>query len=186
MRKPVALAVLLLTVTACDPSSQAARRSPAPEASDSGTAIPIRPPRSCHATSLDPETTKPDPKCTPGATNPDVTPANIHSTICRSGYTRTIRPPVRYTNALKREQIREYGYTDTNSRHYEEDHFLPLSLGGAPRDPRNLWPEPGTSPNPKDQVEFKLYRAVCDGQVSLPQAQRAILTDWTTAVDIIR
>jgi hypothetical protein len=41
-----------------------------------------------------------DPVSTPGVVNPDVTQANIGSTICRHGWTRTIRPPVEYTNAL--------------------------------------------------------------------------------------
>ncbi len=33
---------------------------------------------------------------------------------------------------------------------------MPLSIGGAPRDPHNLWPEPRTGPNnaeQKDQLE---------------------------------
>src|SRR2546423_12246170 len=30
----------------------------------------------------------------------------------------------------------------TKMSDYEEDHFLALELGGAPRDPRDLWPEP--------------------------------------------
>ena len=54
----------------------------------------------------------------------------------------------------------------------------PLELGGAVNDPRNLWPEPGASPNPKDAVEDELNREVCDGQMTLPQAQRAITTNW--------
>jgi hypothetical protein len=37
----------------------------------------------------------------PGMLNPDVTQANIRSTICRHGWTDTIRPPTSYTNALK-------------------------------------------------------------------------------------
>jgi hypothetical protein len=44
----------------------------------------------------------PDPACTPGATNPDVTQASIGSTICRAGYTCTIRPPAAYTSATRR------------------------------------------------------------------------------------
>src|SRR5258708_3844160 len=36
----------------------------------------------------------PDSTCTPGSTNPNVTQANIQQTICVSGYTQTIRPPV--------------------------------------------------------------------------------------------
>ena len=61
---------------------------------------------------------------------------------------------------------------------YEYDHFVPLELGGAVNDPRNLWPEPGASPNPKDAVEDDSNRKVCDGQMTLAQAQRAIATNW--------
>ena len=46
----------------------------------------------------------PDPICTPGVVNPKVTQDNIQKTICVSGYTKTIRPPVSYTNKLKLEQ----------------------------------------------------------------------------------
>src|SRR3989338_6405173 len=35
----------------------------------------------------------PDHACTPGAINPAVTQSNIHETICRKGFTKTIRPP---------------------------------------------------------------------------------------------
>jgi hypothetical protein len=66
----------------------------------------------------------PDPHCTPGAVNPAVTQATIGSTICRSGYKATIRPPVSVTDRLKREQIAAYGDADTRSRDYEEDHLL--------------------------------------------------------------
>ena len=84
----------------------------------------------------------PDSHLTPGAVNPAVTQANIQQTICERGYTKTIRPPVSYTEPLKRRQLREYGYADQHIWHYEEDHLVPLEVGGAPRDPRNLWPEP--------------------------------------------
>ena len=78
---------------------------------------------------------------TPGAVNPDVTQATIGSTICVRGWTRTVRPPVDYTNALKVKQMRMYGEAGDSSR-YQEDHLISLELGGAPSDPRNLWPEP--------------------------------------------
>src|SRR5215471_19094461 len=84
----------------------------------------------------------PDPSCTPGSYNPNVTQSTIGSTICMSGWTATVRPPTSYTNALKVQGIADYGYSDTNVSDYEEDHLVPLELGGAPRDPRNLWPEP--------------------------------------------
>src|SRR6185437_10688071 len=82
-----------------------------------------------------------DPVRTPGVLNPGVTQANIRSTICRHGWTATIRPPVDYTNALKRRQMRQYGETGSLSD-FQEDHLISLELGGNPTDPRNLWPEP--------------------------------------------
>ncbi|MEU7168370.1 hypothetical protein AB0A70_27630 [Streptomyces morookaense] len=127
----------------------------------------------------------PDPSCQPGAFNPDVTQDTINSTICVSGWTKTVRPPASYTNALKARQITEYGYDDTALSDYEEDHFVPLELGGAPRDPKNLWPEPrygDVQAGDKDQVENKLKKAVCDGSVTLDAARNAIVTDWTTAL----
>jgi len=130
----------------------------------------------------------PDPACTPGALNPDVTQATIDQTICVSGWTSTIRPPTSYTNPLKQQGITDYGYTDTTLADYEEDHFLPLELGGAPRDPKNLWPEPhyGTdTADNKDRVENAVKNAVCAGQVSLNDAQQAMLTNWTTAESVL-
>jgi hypothetical protein len=131
---------------------------------------------SCHSVNGEP-----DPNCTPGAANPNVTQANIQSTICVSGYTTTIRPSTSYTNKLKAEQITEYGYTDTNLSDYEEDHFIPLEVGGDPTSPKNLWPEYGGSPNPKDSIENLCHKEVCNGQISLVEAQREIVTDWHTA-----
>jgi hypothetical protein len=66
----------------------------------------------------------------------------------------------------------------------EYDHLVPLELGGDPNDPRNLWVEPGASPNPKDGVESKLHQLVCEGRVPLAAAQEAIADDWTTAMGV--
>jgi hypothetical protein len=129
----------------------------------------------------------PDPYCTPGSYNPNVTQSNIHSTICVSGWTDTVRPPTSYTNPLKAQGIIDYGYSDTNMADYEEDHLVPLELGGAPRDPGNLWPEPryGTkTAYTKDGVETKLKNAVCSGQITLSSARSAIRTNWTTALQV--
>ena len=57
----------------------------------------------------------PDPALTPGAINPAVTQDDIQSTICVRGWTRTVRPPERYTYRLKRQQIRAYGYAIAGS-----------------------------------------------------------------------
>lgn len=162
------------TGTGANPTS-----SPSVAASTSaGPAITSGPPGTCHSVNG-----LPDPRCTPGATNPQVTQANIASTICQHGWTATIRPPASYTTGLKRQQIVLYGYTDQKLSDYEEDHLISLEIGGAPSDPANLWPEydGGKTPNPKDAVENALKRAICSHQVTLAAAQQAIATNWQTA-----
>lgn len=111
-----------------------------------------------------------DPVRTPGVVNPNVTQANIRSTICRHGWTATIRPPVSYTNALKVKQMRQYGETGSPSD-YQEDHLISLEMGGNPTDPRNLWPEPYPRAAEMDKIENQLNSEICDGQLTLAQAQ---------------
>jgi hypothetical protein len=111
-----------------------------------------------------------DPVRSPGVLNPDVTQANIRSTICKRGWTATIRPPESYTDALKRKQMRQYGETGSTSD-YQEDHLISLELGGSPTDPRNLWPEPYPRASQMDQIENQLNAQVCGGGLTLAQAQ---------------
>jgi len=120
-----------------------------------------------------PQLVLPDPAITPGALNPNVRPATIRTTICKSGWTKTIRPPVSYTNALKLQQVVLYEETGPPSA-YEEDHFIPLELGGAPKNPKNLWPEPRSQSSKSDPLETKLKRQVCKGITTLKKAQAAI------------
>ena len=108
---------------------------------------------------------------TPGVLNPDVTQASIAQTICKRGWTRTIRPPVDYTNELKRQQMKAYGRTGSPSD-YQEDHLISLELGGHPTDPRNLWPEPEPRALKVDRIENELNDAVCSGQITLAEGQR--------------
>jgi hypothetical protein len=133
---------------------------------------------------------EPDPSLTPGALNPAVTQATIGATICVSGWTATIRPNSSVTTALKIEQIGQYGYTDTSTSSYEEDHLISLELGGAPADPRNLWPEPytisladgrPTGAHTKDGFETKLKAEVCAGAITLALAQSEIGVHWVHA-----
>jgi hypothetical protein len=126
---------------------------------------------------------------TPGTTNPAVTQATIHSTICKSGWTATIRPPTSYTNRLKAQQLVAYGYTDRSFADYEEDHLISLELGGSPTSPKNLWPEPhhirlasglDVGSYTKDALETHLKREICAGQITLRAAQHEIATNWVT------
>ncbi|MFD9634966.1 hypothetical protein [Streptomyces violascens] len=146
-------------------------------------------PGSCHYRYTSDKQPLPDPKCTPGALNPKVTQATLKETVCKSGYTSTIRPPVSVTGPEKTANAKSYGYTGPIGD-AEYDHLISLVLGGDPDDPRNIWVEPpspdhkqgGGPNNPKDGVEAKLSSAVCSGKVQLAAAQNAIATDWTTAL----
>jgi hypothetical protein len=120
---------------------------------------------------------EPDPHCTPGTLNPAVTQQTINRTICISGWTETVRPPEAVTEQEKAASMAAYG-DSSPMRRYEYDHLVSLELGGATNDPRNLWPEPGASPNPKDSLEDELHRDVCDRLMSLARAQHIIATEW--------
>ena len=156
--------------------------TPAPHAAGelaNGTAYRSEVPRSCHLSGTG-AWVLPDARCTPGALNPAVNPTTIDTTICVSGYSTSIRPPQSFTYDLKRSQMAAWGLQGSTIQ-TEEDHLVPLSLGGAPSDSANLWPEPGGIPNPKDRLEYRLYRMVCDHELDLRSAQRAIATDWIAA-----
>jgi hypothetical protein len=135
-------------------------------------------PGSCHARGSG-LFSLPDPRCTPGAISPAVTQANIQSTICSEGYTSTVRPPESVSEPEKEASLAAYG--DSGPLHiYEYDHLVPLELGGAPNDPRNLWPEPGRTPNPTDELERRLHDRVCAGEIPLANARREIAHDWVS------
>jgi hypothetical protein len=173
--------VLLVTVGAVlawqSYESSHASTTAASLSSPAATAVP---PGECHSING-----LPDPICTPGVTDPRVTQDNIITTICVSGYTAMVRPSTAYTNALKVRQIKAYGYADTNLADYEEDHLIPLELGGHPTNPKNLWPEPRSGgayvATKKDAVENSLRNKVCAGLMTLAAAQVAIATNWESA-----
>ena len=110
-------------------------------------------------------------KLTPGVVNLAVTPATLRSTVCRKGWTATVRPPTSYTNALKLRQLRARGLRGPPSA-YQEDHLISLELGGNPTDPRNLWPEPYPRAAEVDRIENELNARLCSGAITLDEAQR--------------
>lgn len=137
----------------------------------------------------------PDPVCTPGARNTAATadgPRYLH-TICKPGYTATIRPPVNITQAIKARLLTTYGLPQSAETRTELDHLLPLELGGDPASDANLWPQPNYDHphptsfdhNPKDPTENTLKHAVCAGTVTLAAAQNAEARDWTTALAVL-
>lgn len=166
------LGVCLMTTAVASGPGTAGATSSVPVGKTYRGAPLVPAPGSCHVHGV-----FPDRKCTPGATNPAVTQADIVTTICKTGYSESVRPPESYTEPLKSRLMASYD-ARYPLRAYELDHLVSLELGGAPSDPRNLWPEYGKSPNPKDKVEDAAHRAVCDGRMSLATAQVEIATNW--------
>ena len=112
--------------------------------------------------------------CTPGAVNPDLT----KEVLCSSNFsTKSVR---NVPAAEKREVYTEYNIATHQSGQYEVDHLISLELGGS-NDIANLWPE-AADPQPgfhqKDLVENYLHKQVCDGAISLQEAQKEIATNW--------
>jgi hypothetical protein len=113
----------------------------------------------------------------PGAADPAITQANVHATVCRLGYTKAVRPSKEWSQALKHRLLIEQHLPGTVAS-YELDHLVPLGLGGAPRDPANLWLQSWPEARAKDDDESALHHAMCTGRLSLEQAQRRILEQW--------
>jgi hypothetical protein len=84
----------------------------------------------------------------------------------------------------RRPDIRKCITRSSNPSCYEEDHLVSLELGGHPTNPDNLWPEPwfgNWNARVKDALEDRLHAMVCNGAISLRDAQKAIATDWIAA-----
>src|SRR5450755_1403123 len=125
--------VLMAVVTAAG-SSAAGALTGARDHARAYTVQPQPPPGSCHPRGRG-LFSLPDRRCTPGATNPAVAQATIAQTICRAGYSTSMRPPESVTEREKRASLAAYG--DHRPLHaYEYDHLISLELGGAPNDPR--------------------------------------------------
>src|SRR5205085_12335698 len=97
--------------------------------------------------------------------------------------------PVSYTNQVKREEMAKAGIPWERAAEIELDHATPLTLGGAPRDPRNLRLQTWAPSAPdgskldsdaraKDTLEVRLNRLLCSGQLDLHEAQQCIYDDW--------
>ncbi|GAC1541000.1 MAG: hypothetical protein NVS2B17_17860 [Candidatus Velthaea sp.] len=108
--------------------------------------------------------------------------------VCRRGYSASVRPRGIMWRRLKEEVYARYGLArghrstidGAGRRHpaYVIDHLVPIELGGAANDVRNLWPQPVVESKQKDRAENRLHMAVCAGNMTLGEAQRAILRQW--------
>jgi len=118
----------------------------------------------------------PDPAITPGDVF-DVT----ESDVCTPGYSSSVRS---VSTATKKKVYQNYEISyPPPSRTYEVDHFIPLELGGS-NNILNLWPQPysGTwNSRVKDRLETYLHKLVCQGALTLADAQDEISSDWIAA-----
>ena len=119
----------------------------------------------------------PDPQTTPSVLNPEVSPDTLKATVCKSGWTATVRPDVGITDKIKANSVPP-GHVATE---YELDHLLSIEDGGAPNDAHNLWMQVYDDPygaRTKDVLETKVKTMVCKGQLTLAQAQAALVPNW--------
>ena len=115
-----------------------------------------------------------------GDTDPAITQSNIHKTVCVANYTATVRPPESYTYHLKVKQMRAFGFQGRPSA-FEEDHRVPLSVGGSPTSPRNLSPQPWVGPynaHMKDRLEDAVHHDICSGRLTLAQGRAIFMGDF--------
>ena len=120
----------------------------------------------------------PDPDKTPGAVNKSLTMA----VICKAGWsTKSVR---NVPAAEKRKVYAEYDMDKTKPPcPCEVDHLISLEIGGS-NDIKNLWPQSYQgqwNAHMKDKLENRLHKEVCDGTVTLEDAQQEISTDWIAA-----
>jgi hypothetical protein len=119
----------------------------------------------------------------PGAINPLVNQGNIASTICVSGWTKTVRPPTSYTNKIKRTLMLTL-HLPGKAADYELDHEMSIEDGGDPSSLANLWMQTYAGPygaRTKDKLETLLKRLVCNGTIPLAEAQHELMFDWIEA-----
>lgn len=113
--------------------------------------------------------------------NPDVTPDTLGQTICRPGYSDTVRPSTSYTNPIKFRLMEQSGITREDAKAWALDHRLAIGLGGHPRALDNLQLLTRTENSRKSRIEAKMICYVCTGALPLHQAQAEVLEDWRAA-----
>lgn len=113
-----------------------------------------------------------DTACTPGA----ILTTDV-SVICTPGYTKTVRD---VSDATRKKVFAQYGIPYSEHDNYEVDHLISLELGGS-NDISNLWPENSKieyGSHFKDKFENYLHTQICNGKMTVQEAQKQISEDW--------
>jgi hypothetical protein len=117
---------------------------------------------------------KPDLKCTPGIARQILQPE-----VCSTKWGLDNR---HVTEQMKREIAVRYGINWNDRAKYEFDHLIPRELGGSD-DLKNLWPQLKADADKKDQLENRMHKLVCTGELSLHDAREQIVNDWVGAYE---
>jgi hypothetical protein len=111
-----------------------------------------------------------------------VTQQSIGETICRPGYADAVAPPFDEWMARKDQMLADRGIDTDDGVAFALDRRVPLVLGGSPDASANLdlLPWAGREgERRKARAAVMLKRCVCEGKVSLAQAQAAIVGKWS-------
>lgn len=125
----------------------------------------------------------PDPEKIPGATDPAVSQANIGETICRPGYPQGRAQDTTALATLARRQL-AVDHPGEDLAAFQLDPLIPVSLGGDPQNPRNLWLQRvkgAAGAARKDTLQQLLHGMVCAREMPLAEAQSAVAKDWPGA-----
>ena len=111
-----------------------------------------------------------------------VTQQSIRETICRPGYASAVAPPFDELMAHKDRMLAERGIDADDGADFALDRRVPVVLGGSPDAPSNLGLLPWAGRQGgrrKARAAVMLKRCVCEGKLSLAEAQAAIVGDWS-------
>ena len=111
-----------------------------------------------------------------------VTQESVGETICRLGYADTVAPPFDELMAHKDRMLAERGINADNGPAFALDRRVPIVLGGSPNAPANLDLLPWAGQQGerrKARAAVMLKRCVCEGKLSLAEAQAAIVGNWS-------
>lgn len=122
----------------------------------------------------------PDPKFTPGAAIPGVT----RDDICQPDWNRDHKT---ISYRVQNKVSKAYGVIAGAGTTLRFDQLIPAALGGT-AGISNVWPQPaGNDETPgfaaKNELDARLRRLVCQGDLSLSSAQEAETSNWTTALE---
>jgi hypothetical protein len=120
--------------------------------------------------------------------DPAITPGAVRVVTVKELCTTSTKAVRHTTSATKAAVYRKYGEvprrapecTGPSNSCFEVDHLVPLEVGGADVI-ENLWPQKYDGEwgaHRKDLLENLMHRKVCKGELSIQDAQKALMENW--------